>query len=213
MRAAHGEKWLDEAASAFRDRSLPHDGKSAMSWDTHAMLSIIARSWLSVFGKRLGRTERSLVEELRDTRNEWAHQKQFSTDDTYRALDSVQRLLSAISAEQAVEVERSKQEVLRVRFGEQPLAEARGKHSPLGVKSEDVRERTATNYWVYENRPTNRSTMHLSICSYCNEGRGVRPSSSQRNGKWHGPFQSFEAANQTAAGLARPLRRCSHCAP
>ncbi|MBI3396492.1 MAG: hypothetical protein HY042_11695, partial [Spirochaetia bacterium] len=37
----------------------------------------------------------------------------------YRTLDSTQRLLAAVSAEEATEVERQKQELLRVRFEEQ----------------------------------------------------------------------------------------------
>ena len=44
----------------------------------------------SVFGKKLGNAERTLVNELRTIRNDWAHQEPFSTDDTYRALDSIQ---------------------------------------------------------------------------------------------------------------------------
>ena len=82
-------------------------------------------SWNSVFGKKLGSSERTLVSELRTVRNDWAHQKSFSTDDAYRALDSIQRLLSAISAEQAQEVDRMKHELLRVRFDEQARNEVR----------------------------------------------------------------------------------------
>ena len=37
----------------------------------------------------LGRAERSLVQELRDSRNKWAHQEPFSSDDADRALDSI----------------------------------------------------------------------------------------------------------------------------
>ena len=125
MRAAHGEKWLDEAANTFAGGRLPRDAKGAVNWDTHALLSVMAGQWNSVFSKKLGKAERNLVEELRATRNDWAHQKPFSTDDAYRALDSIHRLLSAISAEQAAEVERSKQELLRVRFDEQARTETR----------------------------------------------------------------------------------------
>ena len=49
----------------------------------------------------------------------------FSTDDTYRFLDSVGRLLQAVSAEEAREVERQKQELLRLRFEEQNRRETR----------------------------------------------------------------------------------------
>jgi len=33
------------------------------------------------------------MSELRDVRNKWAHQRTFTTDDAYRALDSMERLL------------------------------------------------------------------------------------------------------------------------
>ena len=67
-----------------------------------------------------------MVSELRETRNKWAHQEAFSTDDAYRTLDSVQRLLTAVSAaQQASEVERQKQELLRLRFDEQVRNETR----------------------------------------------------------------------------------------
>jgi predicted AAA+ superfamily ATPase len=89
------------------------------------LLSVTAGQWNAVFSRKLGKAERNLIEELRNTRNDWAHQKPFSTDDSYRALDSIHRLLSAISAEQAAEVERSKQELLRVRFDEQARTETR----------------------------------------------------------------------------------------
>ena len=42
--------------------------------------------------------ERNYVRELIDARNRWAHQEPFSSDDAYRALDSAERLLQAISA-------------------------------------------------------------------------------------------------------------------
>ena len=51
--------------------------------------------------------------ELRDCRNKWAHQEPFSSDDADRALDSAARLLTAVSAPQADEVEKMKMELLR----------------------------------------------------------------------------------------------------
>src|SRR5260370_33293907 len=65
------------------------------------------------------------MNELRDTCNKWAHQKAFSTDNLYRALDSIHLLLTSISAETANEIERQKQEVLRIRFEEQARKETR----------------------------------------------------------------------------------------
>ncbi len=48
--------------------------------------------WNQVFSRTLGFSERSIVSELRETRNKWAHQNAFSSDDAYRALDSTARL-------------------------------------------------------------------------------------------------------------------------
>ena len=75
--------------------------------------------------RRSGQAERSLVSELRDVRNKWAHQKPFSSDDAYRALDSAGRLLTAVSAPQADEIEKMKMELLRLRFDEQVRSEKR----------------------------------------------------------------------------------------
>ncbi len=59
-------------------------------------------------------------------RNKWAHQEAFTLDDAYRALDSIQRLLAAVSAgDEAAEVEKQKQEILRLRFEEQTKRETR----------------------------------------------------------------------------------------
>jgi hypothetical protein len=83
------------------------------------------RKWNEVFRLVLGRAERSLVNEIQDIRNRWAHQENFSSDDTYRSLDSVGRLLTAISAPQANEIEKVKTELLRLRFDEQVRGEKR----------------------------------------------------------------------------------------
>ena len=73
-------------------------------------------TWREVFERTLGRMERNYVSELIDARNRWAHQEPFSTDDAYRALDSAERLLHAISAgEQAAEVDQMKHDLQRRR--------------------------------------------------------------------------------------------------
>ena len=66
----------------------------------------------------LGHAERSLVSELREVRNKWAHQQAFSSDDADRALDSTERILTAVSAPQADDVRRIKMELRRLVFDE-----------------------------------------------------------------------------------------------
>ena len=83
-----------QAADAAR-RYLGDDrtvGKKPLAeWDVAALLKLMWEAWNEVFGRTLGRAERSLVQELRDCRNKWAHQEPFSSDDADRALDSMAR--------------------------------------------------------------------------------------------------------------------------
>src|SRR3989442_2789720 len=126
MQAVYGTRWLQEAAANLRDYHLSSARSSELSGDTQVLLMVMWDQWHTVFKNVLGHAERSLVSELRETRNKWAHQEAFSTDDAYRAVDSVQRLVTAVSADQlASEVERQRQELLRVRFEEQARNETR----------------------------------------------------------------------------------------
>ena len=133
-----GNRYKDEAnrelqhilGEAVRDRE-----HSFHHMDAAALLKVMWDSWNDVYRDTLGHAERSLVSELRDVRNRWAHQEQFSSDDTYRALDSTHRLLIAVSAPEAVEVETSKMELLRIRFDEQARAQRR-RTSGTAVESE-----------------------------------------------------------------------------
>jgi predicted AAA+ superfamily ATPase len=83
-------------------------------WDASGLLKLMWETWNDVFKRTLGFPERSLVSELRDWRNKWAHQQTFSSDDTDRALDSIERLLLAVSAGQSDEVRKMKMELRRL---------------------------------------------------------------------------------------------------
>jgi len=123
MQAKYGPRWPYEALKSLREQHITEEG---VHLDTQGLLLILWDQWYEVFGKVLGHSERSMVSELRETRNRWAHQKTFSTDDVYRTIDSVQRLLTSVSAsEEASEAERMKYEVLRLRFEEQVRNETR----------------------------------------------------------------------------------------
>ncbi|MCL6609753.1 MAG: DUF499 domain-containing protein [Geminicoccaceae bacterium] len=94
-------------------------------WDAAGLLKLLWESWNEVFAATLGRAERAQVAELREVRNRWAHQEPFSSDDTDRALDSMERLLSAVSAPQAEEVRKLKMELRRQVYEEQARQERR----------------------------------------------------------------------------------------
>ena len=95
------------------------------AWDAAALLKLMWETWNDVFRAILGPAERGFVGELRGHRNRWAHQEPFSGDDAYRALDTANRLLAAVSAPQAADVEKLKMELLRARFDEQARGERR----------------------------------------------------------------------------------------
>jgi len=93
----------------------PHGpGEEGSPQDPAFLLRVMADAWDSAFRQRLTKADRNLVFELRDTRNKWAHNEAFNADDTYRALDSVERLLVAVGAREAGEVGRSKTELRRL---------------------------------------------------------------------------------------------------
>ena len=122
---AHKDKALAEARRLLPAEDRINGTRPIAQWDAAVLLKVMWDAWNEVFGRTLGRAERSLVQELRDVRNRWAHQDSFTGDDAYRALDSVHRLLLAISSAQAEEVEKMKMELLRVRFDEQARSEKR----------------------------------------------------------------------------------------
>ncbi len=106
-----------EEAAAKIDEILKDDRSAASArkggqihWDTKGIFKLIEAKWKPkwkhLFGDKLGKSERAMLHELDATRNRWAHQEPFSTRDTLRALDTAQRLLQAVGAnDQAGKVE------------------------------------------------------------------------------------------------------------
>jgi len=76
------------ARSQAADVPWPRPGllgkKPLAEWDAASLLKLMWEAWNDVFRRTLGPAERSLVSELRDHRNKWAHQETFSSDDAYR---------------------------------------------------------------------------------------------------------------------------------
>lgn len=125
--AAYGDEWLTEVHS--RDRG---SGGIADPNDLVFLLKGMQNTWQEVWRQRLGQAERGYTSELRDGRNNWAHQKQFTTDDTYRLLDTAERLLQAFSAaDQVKTVQGLKRDLQRQVFDE----EARGERRRTAAKA------------------------------------------------------------------------------
>src|SRR3972149_6584892 len=136
LKAQHAQRWFEEVKAAvgpsqeslFRDEAEP-------PWDAASLLTVMWNQWNVLFRKTLGQAERTLVSELRDVRNRWAHQNPFSSDDADRALDSMARLLSAVSAPQADEIGKMKMELRRLIFDEQMRGERR-KSASAAIESQ-----------------------------------------------------------------------------
>jgi len=116
LKAVFGERWLYAVAESLDSAVVP--AKESQLGDVAAQLKVMRARWKEVFSRTLGHLERSYVEELLSFRNKWAHLQPFTLDDTVRVLDDVQRLLTAVSAEEAIEAERQKEEVQRLRYEE-----------------------------------------------------------------------------------------------
>jgi hypothetical protein len=125
MRARKGVAWVHE----FNDRGqLKRLSDGTMHLDTPALLRAMDRYWGEVFSDSLDRAHRSLVNELIGVRNNWAHDHPFNSPDTLRALDTVKRLLEAVSAKEEVEeIDRSHYELMRTVFEEQARNKTRYK--------------------------------------------------------------------------------------
>jgi predicted AAA+ superfamily ATPase len=100
--APAGRDWADVLAARAANR---HGREWKVSkTDPAFLLQVLTEEW-RVFKDQLSRAEQSFATELRDTRNGWAHGDAFSADDAYRALDTMERLLTAVdAAEQAAKV-------------------------------------------------------------------------------------------------------------
>jgi predicted AAA+ superfamily ATPase len=127
LKTQYGEEtWFEETKRTLTQHQLKFvKKKGEPEWDVAMLLGVLWNQWNEVFRKTLGYAERSLVSELRDARNKWAHQHPFTSDDAYRVFDSVGRLLAAVSAPQSAELDKMKMELLRLRFDEQVRGEKR----------------------------------------------------------------------------------------
>jgi predicted AAA+ superfamily ATPase len=131
LKAFYGNLWfMDGVEKTLGDRIGPEariagpEEERFSKLDALALLVIMWDNWSrELFQPKLGHTGRSYISELREVRNKWAHQQAFSTEDAYRALDTMQRLLEMVSAPEAEMVQASAREMMRQRFEEETRRE------------------------------------------------------------------------------------------
>ncbi|MXY09521.1 MAG: ATP-binding protein [Acidimicrobiaceae bacterium] len=120
-RGFYGNGWLQQVNSRLHspDRE-PSVGDSAF------LFKGIKATWNEVFSHGFGPSVRSLVFEVSDVRNRWAHQQSLTSDDTVRALDSMERVLEAFgNSDQRDQIRTLRRDLMRQMFDEESRSERR----------------------------------------------------------------------------------------
>jgi hypothetical protein len=118
LQRVYGGGWLAAIQSSFRRMPALKSEDGSLRWDAHSLLTVMWDQWNQVFRTQMGFLERSMVSELREYRNRWAHQVDFSFEDAYRIVDNADRLLRA-SSRPSRTVENAKREMLHTEFSRQ----------------------------------------------------------------------------------------------
>lgn len=77
---------------------------------------------------------------------------------------------------------------------------------------ETMKKQTSTQpeknvtYYVNEDKPTNSAKIHRSDCPY-----GTPQQKNPKDGRWHGPFESFALALETAQKTGLLVSNCGYC--
>jgi hypothetical protein len=95
--------------------------------------------WKDAFAMVLGHTERSYVSELLEVRNKLSHNENFTYDDAERALDTMRRLLEAVSAKDVAEkISATRDTILRTKYAELARNEERRKTQRSDISVDTV---------------------------------------------------------------------------
>ncbi len=120
-RGFYGDGWLEQVNSR-----LHHPERQPSAGDSAFLFKGIKATWNEVFSHGFGPSERSLVFEVADVRNRWAHQQSLTSDDTARALDSMERVLEAFgNSDQRDQIRGLRRDLMRQMFDEESRTERR----------------------------------------------------------------------------------------
>ena len=101
-------------------KRLVDEASALNNLDLAALLNLMERRWKEAFSDKLGRSERTYLNELRDRRNDLAHASRgsaFTNDQARRTAETAKLLLEAVGAVQAAQFcDRHFRELLRSRY-------------------------------------------------------------------------------------------------
>ncbi|MDE2937614.1 MAG: Swt1 family HEPN domain-containing protein [Chloroflexota bacterium] len=98
---------LNQILGQSRDSQKPFQNMK-----TQDLLAVMQASWWNVFDRAMGGIEPGLVREVALTHESWAGRNSFSGEHAFQALNSVQRLLAAMSSPSTLELDMLKRECL-----------------------------------------------------------------------------------------------------
>lgn len=108
----YGEKWLSAVNGKLR-----HPDTKPSPEDLSFLLKGISSTWHDVWKHHFGPGERNWISELTRVHYDHSRNETFSVDDTYRALDTMERLLEAVGAsEQQQKVKSQRNDLMRQRY-------------------------------------------------------------------------------------------------
>ena len=137
LEAGLGKTWPAQVIERYSN--LRANRKGEVTWDQAALFNVMDRFWSDAFRSVLGKAERSLINELGDVRNKLSHNETFTYDDAERALDTMRRLMEAISAgETAEQLSKMRDTILRTKFTELARNEERRRTQRPEISVETV---------------------------------------------------------------------------
>jgi len=135
----YGDDWLQQVNQQFH-----HPERDPNPNDIAFVFKGVKVTWNEVFGHGFAPAIRSLVFEVAEVRNNWAHQGSFSSDDTSRALDSMERVLEAFgNSTQRQAIRALRRDLMRQVFEE----EARGERRKTAAKPTEGRPAAGLTPW------------------------------------------------------------------
>ncbi|WP_062529103.1 DUF499 domain-containing protein [Demequina rhizosphaerae] len=134
--SANGKDWIQLLEA--RDNQRHGGNRSYSKNDLQVQLRCLTEEWRAFDG--LGRAEQNFASELREVRNKWAHNDQFNGDDTVRALDTAERLLTAVGApEPASAVNKLRVDLQRTIYDDQARHRAKTAVKAVSTPGEGVK--------------------------------------------------------------------------
>jgi hypothetical protein len=68
-------------------------------------------------------------------------------------------------------------------------------------------------FYLYEADTYRWVMIHTATCRHCRQGQGTQPHAQGRTSRWHGPYQTYDAAHAGGLALQDRVYPCQRCVP